>query len=788
MSGTTKGVRVARRAPGRGQRRSAGRLGGVDPGVVKLIALVVVLGLLGFAGYTIYKRDRIISADEELLVAGINKFEPDILNAMADDDPPDPVPYLSFTNASVFKSVPDVYEFERKIWVDGRKYIVGEVTGTFDRHTKIMDLTFTFEEGRGTIKTRRKLLGTDGEYELLDEPEGAGGAAQPGPGAAAAAPAAAPSPGAAETEPAEEPGSSEEGAPPEDAGAAEAPEEPAEGEAEEEGGELTLKNGWSGPGFYLSTFKVILSWLVFLVWVAIADWINRDLHATKLDYLRWNPIVFGTFMGAFVLLWLIPMFWVSFFILIVAAFAPFTTYVVQRNKQMPKHERVFTRDHIRHWTSQRLSGASVKVDTEKKDPRDAGPPVTLSARGGATERDDRANLLAARQSPGFNEARAVLADALARRSDALMLDYTQQGVGIRYMIDGVWHNGEPLERETADPMLEAFKTLCGLKWEDRQSRQQGTFNVEYQSAKYGTQFVSQGTKTGERVVVQFEGKKTQFNSLDELGMRPKMQEQLQEVLSAPKGFLILSAMPGAGLRSMTNVVLRSMDRLVRDFTSVEEERHRYEEVENVKVMTYKAAEGQTPDSILRKVFLEEPEVVIVRDLVNAETVSAICKELRNVGRLAISTVRGKDSAEALLRVLALKVPPAQFAEQVTAVLNQRLIRKLCEHCKEAYVPPPQVLQQLGIPPGRVDVFYRPPQQPEEVCEACSGVGYVGRTAIFELLIVDDGVRKVLASSPKLDLIRKAARKAGTRTLQEEGVVLVAKGVTSLPELMRVLKQ
>ena len=167
--------------------------------------------------------------------------------------------------------------------------------------------------------------------------------------------------------------------------------------------------------------------------------------------------------------------------------------------------------------------------------------------------------------------------------------------------------------------------------------------------------------------------------------------------------------------------------------------------------------------------------------------SILCEEIPDE-RLILSTVRAKDSAEALLRVLALGAPPAQFAQGVAGVLSQRLIRKLCEACKEAYAPTPQVLGQLGIPAGRVQAFFRPPQQPEKVCRECNGVGYKERTAIFELLKVGDTVRKVLATGPKLDVLRQAARKDGMRTFQEEGVLLVAKGVTSLPELMRVLKQ
>jgi type II secretory ATPase GspE/PulE/Tfp pilus assembly ATPase PilB-like protein len=121
------------------------------------------------------------------------------------------------------------------------------------------------------------------------------------------------------------------------------------------------------------------------------------------------------------------------------------------------------------------------------------------------------------------------------------------------------------------------------------------------------------------------------------------------------------------------------------------------------------------------------------------------------------------------------------------------VRVLCDECKEAYPPPPEVLKQLGLPAGRIENLYRPPtgpidpKRPEVVCEKCNGVGYYGRTAIFELLIVDDTLRQALAATPKLDVLRQVARKAKHRSLQEEGVLLVARGVTSIQELLRVLK-
>ncbi|NLX95748.1 MAG: Flp pilus assembly complex ATPase component TadA [Rhodopirellula sp.] len=549
----------------------------------------------------------------------------------------------------------------------------------------------------------------------------------------------------------------------------------------------TLPDGWSGPGFYLSWPKMLGCWLLFLLWVHTTDWVSTDAQEYKLNWQRWNPIVFGVFFGAFVLAWLIPMFWVGFPLLFIAYVAPLIAYILYRNGKVMQHEKVLTRSHLRYLIAGYLSMVGVKVKAERADPHESGPPVILESRGGATERDDNANLLLARQTPGFRDARQAIADGLIVRADAILLEYTQEAMIAKHLVDGVWHEGEAKPREIGDPLLVSLKTLCGLKAEDRQGRQEGKFTAKYENSTFAAILSSQGTKTGERVMMQFEKTKTRFKTLDELGMRPKMQEQVAELMALPKGFVLFSAMPANGLRTMTNIVLRGSDRFMREFMAVEEETNRYEAVENVMIHTYKAAEKKTPADVLPDLFLMEPNVVIVRDLVNSETIDMMCKEISKK-RLMIATIRAKDAPEALLRVLAMKPSQAEFARAATAVLCCRLIRKLCDECKEAYQPAPEVLQQLGLPPDRVQAFYRPPQQPEQVCPNCKGIGYVGRTGIFEVLMVQDPVRQVLASTPKLDLLRQAARKSGFRSFQEEGLFLVAKGVTSLPELMRVLKQ
>lgn len=545
-----------------------------------------------------------------------------------------------------------------------------------------------------------------------------------------------------------------------------------------------------GPGFYLNWMEVLASWLVFLMWVYTTDWVSTDSQTHKLQYIRWNPIIFGTFLGFYVLAWLLPWFWLGFPLLFVAYVAPLITYVVYRNQQVSLSERVLTRAHLRYWIAMRLNMLGANIEVERKEAWEKSP-VELIATGGVDDRDNRTRLLTARQLPAFSQSSGLIAETLLRRAMAIMLDFSQESVDLRYLIDGVWHSDESQPRETIDPILEVLKLLSGLKPEERRAKQKGVFVAKHENSTYDATFTSQGTSRGERILIQFEDKEVSFNSIKETGMRDPMQEKLIEVLDGENGMVIISAMPASGLRSTTSLLLKKTDRFTREFLAVEDEARSYEKIENIPVMKYKLgenlAEGESAREVLIRAFRMVPNVFVMRDLVDGECVKLLCDQASDE-MVVLGTIRAKDCAEALLRILALEAPAKPFAKAISAVLNQRLVRKLCDECKEAYAPTPQVLKQLGIPTGRIQAFHRPPQEPEKICPKCNGVGYYGRTAVFELMIVNDNIRKLLAEGGKTDEIRRAARKAGMQNLQAEGIVLVAKGITSLPELMRVMKQ
>jgi len=371
----------------------------------------------------------------------------------------------------------------------------------------------------------------------------------------------------------------------------------------------------------------------------------------------------------------------------------------------------------------------------------------------------------------------------------MLLDFTKQAVNVRHEIDGVWHGGEPRERESNDVMLAVMKTLANLNAKERKKKQSGEFGAKYEGKPYICLLVTQGVATGERVIVTLLGEKKKLFNYNDLGMREGLQQQWAELMASEQGLLILATLPGDGMTTITNISVGETDRLMRDFAAIEEVQKREDEIQNLNVTTFDSTAGESPATILPRLIRTYPNVYVCRDMVNVESAELLLGEVRDE-HLVITNVRARESSEALLRLLQMKIPAKEFASSVKAVLYQRLIRLLCPDCKVAYTPPGEVLRKLGIPSGKIEQLYRPPKGEEidKPCKTCQGLGYKGRTGVFELLVVTDQMRELLVKQPKLSLLKKAARAARQRSLQEEGILLVAKGITSVPELMRILKQ
>lgn len=544
------------------------------------------------------------------------------------------------------------------------------------------------------------------------------------------------------------------------------------------------------PRAFVSWWKLLLVLLLFVFWVRTCDWVNRASQIHGLGYAKWNAVVAFTGFAGLVLVLAIPLFMATMPIYALLVFGPFIAFTIAHNRAVGEHQRVFTADWWRYTLAGIANKFGGKFDVEKRADYEKGAQVDLFALGAPDERADQANLMTARQSPGYVLVKDLIADMSDRRSDRVMFDYGTETVAVRHYIDGVWTQGDPRDRESGDVMLAVMKQLANLNVKERAKKQSGKFAAKYNGSSYMCPIVSQGVKSGERVMLTLRGASVQqMKTYADLGMRSKLAEQWAEALVLPEGLLLISAMPEGGLTTLTDVSLMETDRLMRDVISVEPKQAHEHEIENVEQFFYDPSIGETPGTHLPKLIRKYPDVYIVRDFVDADSAKGYIDQA-NDDNLVITTTRAKEASEAILRVLQKKAPRREFAKALKAVLNTRLIRLLCTDCKVGYEATPEFLKKLGIPPGKVQTLYRPPNAEEasKPCKKCGGVGYYGRTGLFELMDVDDQVREAIVKEPKLEVIRKAARAAGMRTLQEEGVLLIAKGTTSLQELQRVLKQ
>jgi type II secretory ATPase GspE/PulE/Tfp pilus assembly ATPase PilB-like protein len=266
-------------------------------------------------------------------------------------------------------------------------------------------------------------------------------------------------------------------------------------------------------------------------------------------------------------------------------------------------------------------------------------------------------------------------------------------------------------------------------------------------------------------------------------MREKLVEEVRNLVTQPHGMIVASGPTGSGKSTSLYAALREIDRYTRNIITIEDpiEYH----LDNVTQIEINTKAGQTFPTSLRSVLRQDPDVIMIGEIRDEETAQIAC-QAATTGHMVFTTIHANDAITALFRLLDLHVEPFLVSSALTAVWSQRLVRKLCDHCKEPYKPKPEFLKKANLPAQKIDVFYRRPKAPEQICPQCGGTGYRGRTGIFELLVITDKIRDLIKENPSMTTIKAEARKSGMLYLQEDGLRQVIRGVTSVEELMRVI--
>jgi len=312
----------------------------------------------------------------------------------------------------------------------------------------------------------------------------------------------------------------------------------------------------------------------------------------------------------------------------------------------------------------------------------------------------------------------------------------------------------------------------------------GSFRAELEGRDVDFRVATQGTRHGQKLSLRILDQSNAVSKLSGLGMRKQMLEQLRQIVKQPHGMFISVGPTGAGKSTTLYTALNELDAYQCNIITIEDPIEY--KMHNVNQIEINNRSGQTFANSLRSILRQDPDVVMIGEIRDSETANIAC-QAANTGHMVFSTLHANDTITALYRMLELGVETFMVANSISAILGQRLARRLCPSCKEAYRPKPELLKKAGLPASKIDKFYRPPKNRQEPCATCGGLGFRGRIGVFELLPINDRLRDLIREKAPLSAIKAEARKNGMLYMKEEGLRLVVRGITSIDEMLRVVK-
>ena len=546
-------------------------------------------------------------------------------------------------------------------------------------------------------------------------------------------------------------------------------------------------NTQRGPGFYLSLFKFLPVLAIYMMWVKSSDWVDDDCRElNNLKFELWNSVVFFTGVLGLAMVWAIPIYFVGAVLLLLCWLVPVLSYAYVRNQTVPDERKVLTAYHLGEVMNGLMNTLGMKGVFNKGSSQTdrAGPPIVFIGKSQGGGKIDPDRVAKAEESKSYMSAKELVYDAVLRRATDIHLEPTQEQMSVRYRIDGILHAAEPFDRPTGDAVLNVIKVLAALDISEKRKPQDGSFAAKLEAREIDFRVATSGSKSGEKMVMRILDNASSVGRLEEVGLRAKLVSEVRALVTQPHGMFLCCGPTGSGKTTTLYASLREIDRFQKNIITVEDpiEYH----LDGVTQMEINTKGGQTFAGSLRSILRQDPDVIMIGEIRDQETATIAC-QAATTGHMVFSTVHSNDTVTALFRLLDLGVEPFMIASALTAVLGQRLVRVLCETCKEPYKPKPEFLKKANLPADKVDVFYRKPTEPQQVCPVCGGTGYLGRTGVFELLVITEPMRDLIRENPSINAIKAEARKNGMIYLQEDGLRQVIQGKTSIDELLRVVK-
>ena len=375
----------------------------------------------------------------------------------------------------------------------------------------------------------------------------------------------------------------------------------------------------------------------------------------------------------------------------------------------------------------------------------------------------------------------VIWEAFKDRATDIHLEPQEDELRIRYRIDGILHQTPmpPQLKRFQAALISRIKVMSGMNISEKRLPQDGRINVRIKGEEIDIRVSTVPTVYGESVSLRLLSRGKIFLSLDKLGFSPKDEVAIREIIVKPHGILLVTGPTGSGKSTSLYAMLSTINSIQKRIITVEEPVEY--ELRGINQIAVRPEIGLTFAMGLRHILRQDPNVIMVGEIRDLET-AEIAIRAALTGHLVFSTLHTNDAPSAFTRLIDMGIEPFLVASSVEAIMAQRLVRTICPVCKTEQKVERSYLRKIGFPEEEIDStrFMR-----GVGCEDCRQLGYQGRLAIYELLVLNEGLRPLILSRAASSTIAQKAMEQGMRTLRVDGWNKVKNGITTIEEVLRV---
>lgn len=373
----------------------------------------------------------------------------------------------------------------------------------------------------------------------------------------------------------------------------------------------------------------------------------------------------------------------------------------------------------------------------------------------------------------------LIYEAVNRRASDIHIEPSEESLSVRYRIDGVLQKVLSPSRRLAAPLVSRIKVMARLDIAEKRVPQDGRISLSLAGRSIDVRVSTLPSRYGERVVLRLLDKANARLNLEELGMAPDTLERFREALKAPNGVVLVTGPTGSGKTTTLYSGLTMLNTGTANILTVEDPIEYG--IDGIGQTQVNEKVGMSFAAGLRAILRQDPDIVMVGEIRDVET-AEIAVQASLTGHLVMSTVHTNSAVAAITRLRDMGVEPFLLSSTMRAVMAQRLVRRLCDHCKTPYEPDAAERELAGIPHGQPATFYH-----ANGCNRCGQLGYQGRLGIYELMIVDNELQRLIHDGADEQTMERVAF-TNAPTLFQSACSHVVSGRTSLEEVVRVCRR